>query len=126
MNTYDNLGYTQALIVAAPHCDNILDNGKVLEMRTRRTEKRGKFGLIKKGSGLIIGEFEIVSSWLCPLHEDFYEESAAYHQVEDLSLLKKWRYPWELKNAKRYDTPIKYRHPQGAVIWVNLEGRIDE
>lgn len=28
---------------------------------------------------------------------------------------------WVLDNAKRYDTPIPYVHPKGAVIWVNLE-----
>tara|TARA_R110002096_G_scaffold92501_3_gene209109 strand:+ start:458 stop:682 length:225 start_codon:yes stop_codon:yes gene_type:complete len=42
------------------------------------------------------------------------------HQVKDLSLLKKWRYAWRLCNVKKYNKPIPYNHPKGAVIWVNL------
>jgi hypothetical protein len=28
---------------------------------------------------------------------------------------------WVLSNAKRLETPIKYKHPMGAIIWVTLE-----
>lgn len=37
-----------------------------------------------------------------------------------LSIVRKWRYPWVLANARRYDTPIPYNHPKGAVTWVKL------
>ncbi|GAF99913.1 unnamed protein product, partial [marine sediment metagenome] len=29
-------------------------------------------------------------------------------------------YAWVLEKAKRYDEPIPYTHPLGAVIWVKL------
>lgn len=34
--------------------------------------------------------------------------------------MDKWCWAWVLENAIRYDTPIPYEHPQGAVIWVSL------
>ena len=36
----------------------------------------------------------------------------------------KWRYAWELSNVRQLKRPVPYSHPQGAVIWVNLESRI--
>ena len=29
-------------------------------------------------------------------------------------------YAWVLKGVIKYRTPIKYRHPAGAIIWVKL------
>lgn len=43
------------------------------------------------------------------------------HQVDDLEKLDKWKYPWCIEDAKRYDRPMPYKHPQGAVIWVNID-----
>jgi hypothetical protein len=30
-------------------------------------------------------------------------------------------YAWVLSAAKRLKTPVAYKHPQGAVIWVTLD-----
>ena len=48
------------------------------------------------------------------------KQSYEAHQVDDLSLLEKWCYAWRLCKVKKYDKPIPYDHPKGAVIWVNL------
>ena len=29
-------------------------------------------------------------------------------------------FAWVLKNARRLKTPVRYRHPSGCIIWVNL------
>jgi len=29
-------------------------------------------------------------------------------------------YAWELKNVRRFERPVAYKHPAGAVIWVTL------
>ena len=29
-------------------------------------------------------------------------------------------YAWIISNAKKYEKPIPYKHPMGAVIWVNI------
>jgi hypothetical protein len=109
----------RALIVKKPWIDLILSGQKIWEMRSRRTLVRGKIGLIEQGSGLIVGECELIHSGM-RIDQSERELFKCYHRVEDLSLLEKWRYPWVLKNAKRYETPIKYKHPKGAVTWVKI------
>lgn len=110
----------RALIIRKPHIDRILDNGKVWEMRSSKTNVKGRIGLIEAGSGLIVGEATLLG---CgdPLCNDEAIRHAKAHQVEDLSLLEKWKYPWFLENPKRYKNPIPYNHPKGAVIWVRLD-----
>jgi hypothetical protein len=107
----------RALIVRQPYLNDIYDNGKIWEMRTSITHVRGLVGLIESGSGLITGSMEIIDC-LPSIHTDdmFYH----YHKVKDCTLLQKWKYPWVIRNAKRFEKPIPYTHPKGAVIWVKL------
>ncbi len=109
----------RALIVRKEWLDKIFDEGKVWEMRSSRTKVRGRIGLIESGSGLIVGEAHLF--WCSP---DPIEKDPKYikqHKVEDLDLLDKWKYAWFLRDIKRYEKPIPYNHPQGAVIWVKLQ-----
>lgn len=109
----------RALIIKKKWSDRILDNRKTIEMRSTKTHIRGKVGIIESGTGLIVGEVEIIGCG-----ELLTEEAALlltpFHQVEDLELLKKWRYAWLLARAKRYENPVPYKHPKGAVIWVKI------
>ena len=109
----------RGLIIQGKWLDLILDNGKVWEMRSSRTKIRGQIALIESGTGLIVGEAELIG---CGEALSRDEAVAAYqsHKVFNIDLLEKWKYPWILKNAKRYDKPKPYDHPQGAVIWVRL------
>lgn len=113
-------GVTRALIVKKPHIDNILDNGKVWEMRSSRTNISERIALIESGSGLIVGEVNLGGSIGFPITERLAERYKYKHQVEDLSLLKKWKWPWLLGSPERFDKPIPYNHPKGAMIWVDL------
>lgn len=111
----------RALIIQKPWIDMILSGEKVWEMRSRPTKICEKIGLIEQGSGLIVGE-----CWLTGSLPEIESEVAAMvtkglHRVEDIKLLKKWKYPWQISEAKRFDCPIHYDHPQGAVIWVKLK-----
>ena len=108
----------KALIVKKEWLDKIFDEGKIWEMRATRTRITGKIGLIESGTGLIMGEAEITgcSERPVPKHKDLIK----YHKVENLELLDKWKWAWFLSGAKRYDKPKPYKHPRGAVIWVNL------
>lgn len=96
----------RALIVQKFWLDKIFDEGKIWEMR------------IEAGSGLIVGCVDIVDSSQHPLPK--LPHYINYHKIEDLSLLDKWGYAWELNKAKRFEQPIPYTHPKGAVIWVKL------
>lgn len=110
----------RALIIRKPWIDMILSGEKTWEMRSQPTNVRGRIGLIEQGSGLIVGECELVNSG-----ESVNNFNPGYggdmHKIDDLSLLEKWHYPWVLSGAKKYDVPIPYKHPKGAVIWVKLD-----
>ena len=110
----------RAFIVKKVLNDKIFDEGKVWEMRSSRTKVTGKIGLIESGTNTIVGEAELFgySELPVPKHRDLIK----YHKVEDLELLEKWKWAWFLSKAKRYEKPIPYQHPQGAVIWVKLDG----
>jgi hypothetical protein len=108
----------RALIVQKKWLDKIFDEGKVWEMRSTKTKVRGTVGLIESGSGLIVGSVEIVDCSNFPINK--LPHYKRLHLVEDESLLDKWCYAWVLDNAKRFDKPIPYKHPKGAVIWVKI------
>ena len=108
----------KGLIIKKVWLDKIFDEGKVWEMRSTRTNVKGKIALIEAGSGLIVGEAELNGCSDKPIEKDpyFYK----YHKVSDLYLLDKWKWAWFLSKAQRYEKPIPYKHPKGAIIWVNL------
>jgi hypothetical protein len=108
----------RALIIKKEWLDKIFDEGKTWEMRSMRTNVRGKIGLIESGTGLIIGEAILVACSHNPIPAD--DRYFEHHKVSDVELLKKWKYAWCLLDAKRFDEPIPYKHPKGAVIWVKL------
>ena len=108
----------RSLIVSKPYIDLILDNGKVWEMRSRKTHIRGRIGLIEAGSGCVVGETYIYGCSNEPISGLEARAFKSAHQIEDYDLLKKWRYIWYLRNSYRYEEPVHYKHPKGAVVWV--------
>ncbi len=108
----------KGLIIRKQWLDKILNNGKCWEMRSTHTKMCGTIQLIEAGSGLIMGRCHILGSQ--KVSPELAKSAISNHQVEDLSLLKKWCYAWRLSDVEKYDKPIPYSHPKGAVIWVNL------
>ncbi|MFT4311602.1 MAG: ASCH domain-containing protein [Candidatus Woesearchaeota archaeon] len=107
------------LIIKKEHLDKIFSGKKTWEIRSSRTHKRGKIGLIQSGSGNIVGECEVVDcSDELTLEE--YLKNKDKHCSENTKLTYKKTYAWVLKNAKRYSKPLKYKHPAGAIIWVKV------
>jgi hypothetical protein len=109
---------SKGLIIRKEWLDKILNHGKHWEMRSTHTKHRGVIQLIEAGSGLIVGQCTLIGSH--EVSDEMAKESFDAHQVADLSLLKKWCYAWRLCNVHKYEKPIPYKHPKGAVIWVNL------
>jgi hypothetical protein len=60
-----------------------------------------------------------------PLSERDLEANLDRHQLpgdelpEVIGRYKKI-YAWVLSDIKRFETPIEYHHPQGAVVWVRV------
>jgi len=109
----------RALIVAEPWIDLILDGKKILEMRSKNTNIRGRIGLIRKGSGQIEGEVCLTDSVKVNNPEIFSEGNCIDYGLNPE--LKKYNYAWSLRNQKRYAIPIPYKHPKGAVVWVKVK-----
>ena len=116
------LGLERGLVIRQPHIGNILDGLKSWEMRSRPTKIRGRIGLIEAGSGLVVGETEIVRMQEAPKTLRARHMTRAFHRIPEdrFSVMDKWCWAWVLNNTLRYDEPIPYNHPQGAVIWVSL------
>lgn len=113
---------SKGLIVKSPWLEHILLGSKTWEIRNKNTNYRGKVYLIKSGSGHIYGKCNIVDSKKISLGE--FIKNKDKHFVEDMSLLKYKEdsiYAWILKDKRMYENPIPYKHPKGAIIWVNLD-----
>lgn len=113
----------KGLVVKRQWLQEMFLNNKRWEMRSTNSKHRGLFYLIEQGTGLIVGEAILMDTF--EVDENLAKRSFDAHRVEDLSLLKKWRWAWSLTNIVQYDKPIPYTHPQGAVIWVNLNSPLE-
>lgn len=114
---------THALIIKKQWLDKIFDNGKEWELRGKNTKIRGVIGLIESGSGLVMGAAELTDSMI--VNKAQLLKNQRKHKIPEDKLNKflkryKTHYAWVLKNAKRFKTPVKYKHPKGAVVWVKL------
>jgi hypothetical protein len=115
----------RGLIIRPEYLNLILLGEKTWEMRSTITKIRGVISLIESGSGLVVGS-AMLTQCLPPLRNATQcRNTYRKHRVADMSLLKKWRYPWELRLIEKYNEPLRYSHPRGAVIWVkNLNNRL--
>lgn len=114
----------KALIIDTPWIDLILAGEKVWEMRSRNCSIRGRIGLIRKGSGQIVGIAEM-GECLGPFSEAELRQQRDKHAItEDRMLdeawMSKWNHAWVLKNVEVLSEPVPYSHPNGAVTWVNI------
>ena len=116
------------LVIAEPWAKMLVDGAKTWELRTTSTNVRGRIGIAKKGTGTIIGTVELVD-----VHGPFSRaEIAPYEHLHRVpapsastSSGPKGLYAWEVEEAVRFDPPVPYTHPQGAVIWVRLDPPIE-
>jgi hypothetical protein len=111
----------EALIIDEPWLAKILSGEKTWELRTTHCHKRGWIGLIRKGSGLVVGIAKILGS-SGPLTDQELRATVAQHCVPADVLIQKstYRFSWELTGARALRQPVPYQHPSGAVKWVIL------
>jgi hypothetical protein len=112
----------KGLIVRQPWLDLILSDQKTWEMRSKPTKNRGKIALIQSGSGLILGTCDLEACFFLNSVDEF-EKNIEKHCVASWSNLVKYRWAWVVGNPKRFESPKPYKHPHGAVIWVNLPSK---
>jgi hypothetical protein len=110
----------RGLLIRAEPLNAILRGEKTWEIRCRRVNIRGKIALIQSGSGYIVGTCEIVDC-IGPLTLKELLRTTRLHGIP----LKELRvglpytqtFAWILRNAKRFEKPIPYKHKFGIVTW---------
>jgi hypothetical protein len=120
---------TKGLIIKSPYIEKILDGSKIWEMRSKATRIRGPIALIKQGSGQIVGVASLIDV-KGPLSQQERIYTIDKHQIPldqlKSGITEKWNFAWVLGNAQLLKSPIAYKHPNGAVIWVNLDRETQE
>jgi hypothetical protein len=113
----------KGLLIKEKWLNKILDGDKTWEIRSKKTNVRGGIALIQSGSGQVMGVSEIVDC-IGPLTAEEFESNFDKHRVDPGTMSKfnyKEIYAWVIHHAERLDSPVPYKHPNGAVIWVNLD-----
>jgi hypothetical protein len=121
----------RGLLIRDPYISDILAGRKRWELRGFPTRIRGRIGLIKSTSGRVFAEC-VLRECIGPLELDVLlrsseigpndlreiQQSGAppYTNVEGVSTT----YAWVFDEVRVYSEPIPYRHPSGAVTFVDL------
>jgi hypothetical protein len=109
----------KGLIIDEPWIGYILSGRKTWEMRSRNNAVRGRIALIRKGSS---GVADLIGA-VPKLSRSALKANVAKHQVPETEIDGefKWNTAWVLEHARQLSKPVPYRHPLGAVTWVNLD-----
>ena len=117
----------RGLIIAEPWISTILAGKKTWEMRSSAIRFRGRFGLIAKGTGTVVGVASLTDV-LEPQSDQDMLASIGKHGIPAQMIrsgeVARWRRPWVLEGIQRLETPISYRHKSGAVSWVTLDPEV--
>ena len=111
----------RALIIKKEWLDLIFQGVKTWEIRGSNTRIREKIELIQSGSGLVVGTCEIIDSIKLSIDDFKNNVNKHYNGIDGDLLPYKNTHAWVLRNVKRYVDPRPYKHPNGAIIWVNLD-----
>jgi hypothetical protein len=118
----------KGLIIDEPWIGLILLGEKTWEMRKTACHHRGRIALIRKGSGRIVGTADVIDSLQSLDTTEAYARAEPQHRIppsrQELAFSDGWRTPWVLANARAVRSPVPYKHPSGAVIWVNLGSEV--
>lgn len=118
---------SRGLVVRDPWIGLILSGTKTWELRSRATRFRGRFGLIRSGSGLVLGEAKLVDV-LGPFSGGDLAASDERHRAAAYVARNADRFPtlyaWVLEGALAWNEPVAYSHPRGAVVWVDLDASV--
>ena len=115
----------KGLIIKEPWINLILSGKKTWELRSRDTRVRGCIALIRKGSGTVVGIADLTDTLPTLARSDLISNFAK-HQVQKSEIGEdfKWSTAWVLEGVRPLREPVPYRHPAGAVIWVNLTPKV--
>lgn len=119
----NDIWVSKGLVIDAPWISLILSGQKDWEMRSTGTNYRGWFGLIWKGMGSVYGVARLAGAG-GPMSPQEMIEAFEHHRISEEMIrsgaVAKWNRPWFLADVVRLPSPVHYKHPNGAVTWVEL------
>jgi hypothetical protein len=123
----NDIWVSKGLVIDAPWISLILSGQKDWEMRSTGTSHRGWFGLIWKGMGSVYGIARLAGAG-GPMSPQEMIEAFEHHRIPEEMIrsgaVAKWNRPWFLTDVIRLPTPVRYKHPNGAVTWVELSENV--
>lgn len=121
------MNVTKGSVIAEPWIGHILAGRKTWEMRSRATTFRGPFGLIRKGSGTVVGVARLAGVGT-PLTPEEMIRTFEKHRIPDDMIrsgaVAKWNTPWILEDVRPLREPVPYVHKPGAVTWVEFDAKV--
>ncbi len=111
----------KALCLKPKWADLIIKGEKSVELRSRMTNTRGRVSIAH--SAQLHGEVDIMDSF--PVSDEWVATHKELHKVDDPVFLTQPLFAWILRDPEKYDHPVPYKHPRGAVIWVDLKKLAD-
>lgn len=118
----------KAIVIDEPWISLILSGQKTWEMRKTSCSYRGVVALIRKGSDKVVGTARVASSLPSLATEADYSKAIDKHCIppgrQERARADGWTIPWVLSEVVKLGELVAYRHPYGAVIWVNLEEEV--
>ena len=117
----------KGLTIKSPWIEKKLEGKKTWEIRGSNTNIRGTVALIRSGSGTVVGTCELVDV-VGPLSLATMRKNTRKHGVKPAlignKLPYKKTYAWVLSQVRMLKSPVPYKHPTGAVTWVNLTPQV--
>lgn len=107
----------KGLIIQQPHLGNILDKGKIWELRGEATTIRGDIGLCLGGKMYGIAELHNV----LPLKKEELSQHADKHMVPADWPGYNQIFAWELRNVRKLSQPARFVVNVGVRRWANLQ-----
>ena len=95
----------KCLIVRPPFAKYIVDGIKTIEYRSRKTNIRGRIGIIESGTSTIIGDVKIID---CTYNPDIH------------------LWEWKLSSPNKYYRSIRIKRKKGAIIWEDIDFNPDD
>lgn len=119
----------RALVIREPWITHILAGRKTWEMRSQATSVRGPIGLIRQGTGMVVGVACLVASPPALTRANYMNyrgQHAIPEPMLDEVMANGWVYPWVMDEIRALHRPVRYRHKSGAVKFVILEPEVRE
>jgi hypothetical protein len=117
----------RALLIHEEFVNKILVGKKTWEMRGAWTTIRETIALVPSGTGTVTGVCDLVGC-IGPLTAAEYRKNArkagTISSEAKLGYYKK-TYAWVVKNPRTLKKPVPYKHPNGAIIWVTLDPKVE-